>query len=102
MKSRTQGAYTAAFAALYSFYNSKEKRPKYQYLNNEVSTSVNELFADPEIDVEVQFVPPSQHRANIAKRAIRHAKNTIIAMIAAVDENLDHVYGLNASSHKQK
>ena len=89
MKSRTQGAYTAAFTALYSFYKSKGKRPKYQCLDNEVSTSVNELFADPDIDVEVQFVPPSQHRANIAERAIRHAKNTIIAMVAAVDENLD-------------
>ena len=52
-----------------------------------VSTSVNELFADPEIDVKVQFVPPSQHQTNIAERAIRHAKNIIIAMIAAVDEN---------------
>jgi hypothetical protein len=86
MKSRTQGAYTAAFTALYSFYKSKGKRPKYQCLDNEVSTSVN---ADPEIDVEVQFVPPNQHRANIAERAIRHAKNTIIAMIATVHENLD-------------
>jgi len=34
----------------------------------------------------VQFVPPNQHRANIAERAIRRTKNTIIA---AVDENLD-------------
>jgi hypothetical protein len=89
MKSRTQGAFTAAFTELYNFYKSKGKRPKYQCLDNEVSTSVNEVFADPEIDVQVQFVPPSQHRANIAERAIRHAKNTIIAMIAAVDENLD-------------
>ena len=70
MKSRTQGAYTAEFTALYSFYKSKRKHPKYQCLDNEVSTSVNKLFADPEIDVEVQFVPPNQHRANIAERAI--------------------------------
>jgi len=39
-------------------------------------------------DVEVQFLPANQHRANIAERAIRHAKNKIIA-IAAVDETLD-------------
>jgi len=30
VKSRTQGAYTAAFTVLYSFYKSKGKRPKYQ------------------------------------------------------------------------
>ena len=69
MKSRTQGAYTAAFTVLYRFYKSKGKRPKYQCLDNEVSTSVNELFADPELDVEVQCIPPNQYRANIAERA---------------------------------
>ena len=49
MISRTQDAYTAAFTALYSFYKSKGKRLKYQCLDNEVSTSVNELFADPKL-----------------------------------------------------
>jgi len=89
MKSMTQGAYTATFTALYSFYKSKSKRPKYQRLDNDVSTSVNELCADPELDVVMQFVHPNQHRANIFERAIRHAKNTIIAIIATFDENLD-------------
>ena len=54
-----------------------------------VSTSVSEVFIDPELNVEVQFMPPNLYRANIAERAIRHAKNTITSIIAAVDENLD-------------
>ena len=59
MKSSTQGAYTAALTALYNFLKSKGKHPKYQCLENKVSTSVNKLFADVEIDAEVQFVPPN-------------------------------------------
>jgi len=87
MKSRTHGAYEAAFTSLYTFYKSKGKRPKYQCLDNEVSTQVTELFKD--LTVEVQFVPPSMHRANVAERAIRHAKNTVIAMVSAVEEDMD-------------
>jgi len=88
MKSRRQVAYTAVFKALYTFYKSKGKRPKYQCLEDEVSTSVNELFADPELNVEVQLVPPNQYRVNITERVIRHTKNSIITMIAEVDDNL--------------
>ena len=37
----------------------------------------------------MQFVPPNQHHAYIAERAIQNAKNTIIAMIATLNKNLD-------------
>jgi hypothetical protein len=87
MKSKSGLAYEAAFTDLIAFYKSKGKLPKFQCLDNEVSEIVTELFKDN--DIKLQFVPPNMHRANVAERAIRHTKNTIIAMVSAVEPDLD-------------
>ena len=87
MKSKSGPAYEAAFTDLIAFYKRNGKVPKFQCLDNKISEVVTELFKDS--DIKLQFVPPNIHRANVAERAIRHAKNTIIAMVSAVEPDLD-------------
>jgi len=81
-RTKTKEAYTQQFKELYTFYASKGKKPKFQCLDNETSTMLLQFIANE--NIQIQLVPPHQHRANIAERIIRQAKNTIIAMVSAL------------------
>ena len=52
-------------------------------LNNECSSDLKRAFTNE--DITWQHVPPHQHRANAAERAIRTAKAHIKAVLASID-----------------
>ncbi len=59
--------------------------PKLQHLDNECSQELKDFLDEQEIDY--QLVPPSVHRHNSAKWAIRTFKNHFIAGLCGVDKD---------------
>ena len=84
MTARSKGEYARAFSATHTFFRKCGANPMTQRLDNETSK-----LALAELDkhvANVDLVPPGNHRANLAERAIRDAKNHIIAMRCGVDK----------------
>jgi hypothetical protein len=75
--------YLRVYQSTYDFYISKGKTTTTQRLDNETSFAL-ESFLRLE-QVEVQYAPPGIHRQNPSERAIRHAKNALIAMCVTTD-----------------
>jgi hypothetical protein len=81
MANRQKKEYLRVYQSTYDFYKSKGKTPTTQRLdNNETSFALLQLE-----QVEVQYAPPGIHRQNPSERAIRHAKNALIAMCVTTD-----------------
>lgn len=83
LRDRTAPEYRRAYKAMYAFYTNLSKTPTRQRLDNESSNILEEFLK--EVKVKIEFVPPANHRANPSERAIRHAKNGIIAMCHTAD-----------------
>ena len=62
-------------------------------IDNEVSATFHDLLAEEHLVLE--FVPPLMHRRNEAERAIRTAKNHIIATLT----NADPAFPMAAVEH---
>ena len=60
-------------------------RPKFHRLDNECSTEMQKFLSDSKQDY--QLVPPHDHRRNAAERAIRTAKNHLIAGWCSADHD---------------
>ena len=86
MPSRTARAYVAAFSAVVAHF-SKAAHPlsvlRYRYDNE--SSSELEAYLRKEAKGTIEHVPPQDHRANRAERAIRTFKNHLIATLAGTD-----------------
>ena len=82
MATRKSADYVQAFSHTLDWFSRLGHTPTLQRLDNETSAALEKLFRDRHIDV--QFVPPHNHRANRAERAIRDFKNHLIAMLATV------------------
>ena len=54
-------------------------------LDNECSTQFKDILKSN--DIEIELVPPHQHRRNAAERAIRTFKNHVLAGLATCDPN---------------
>ena len=85
MKDKTAASYVRAYKELYTHYRDLGFSPEFQRMDNETSEIVEEYFKS--ISVKIQYVPPDNHRANQAERAIRHWKNFFIATLSTVDPN---------------
>jgi hypothetical protein len=85
MRSRSKAEYVRAFKATLEFF--KEcggAQPRVQRLDNEKSDDLKQFFKS-EARVEVEYVAPGNHRANLAERAIRDFKNHLIAVLSTTD-----------------
>ncbi len=82
MPSRHATHYTAAVQRTIEFFRTLGHHPTYFRIDNETSRQLERMMATERIIIE--YVPPNNHRANKAERAIRSAKNHIIASLASV------------------
>jgi hypothetical protein len=83
MKSRHAAEYTRAYRQGIDFYASKGFKPKYERLDNETSKQLEEYCIQQ--GITIQYVPPGNHRANSAERAIRTFSNHFVATLATTD-----------------
>ena len=85
MRSRTKGEYVRAFKATFAFFRERGgKHPRLQRLDNEKSHELESFFKD-DAKVVVEYVTPGNHRSNLAERAMRDAKNHLIAVLSTTD-----------------
>jgi hypothetical protein len=83
MPSRSSQSYIEAFATTIKHFTILGQKPTYQRLDNETSSELEHMFISNNINF--QYVPPGNHRANKAERAIRDMKNHLIAMLATAN-----------------
>ena len=82
MTSRSSKSYVKAYTLVIFFYKNHGHPFSHLSLDNEKSADLTSLFTLHKLSV--QYVPPQQHRANPAERAIRTYKNHFIAILSAV------------------
>jgi hypothetical protein len=83
LKERKASEYLHAHNSVYAFYKSHGKLPTMQRLDNETSGLLKVFLM--EVKTKIEYVAPGIHRQNPSERAIRHAKNCIIAMCITAD-----------------
>ena len=79
--SRTKYAYRDSFLSVCSFFSARRLPIKQVIMDNEKSDLLDDLFVSK--NIEVEYVPPGDHRTNPAERAIRTGKNHLIASLAS-------------------
>lgn len=85
MRNREAPSYVAAHRKIREYYRERGLTPKILRLDNETSSLLKDYMASE--GVRMQYVPPSNHRANKAERAIRDVKNHFAATMATVNRN---------------
>ena len=85
MKNRTKEEILAAFQRSNSILVNAGFKPLLHRLDNECSNILKDHLHSENIDF--QLAPPGIHRRNAAERAIRTAKNHLIAAFCSVDPN---------------
>ena len=83
LKSRSASDFVSAYASGTNFFLSKGITPHYERLDNETSTQLT-TFCQSQ-GITIQYVPPHDHRANKAERAIRTWKNHFISILCTCD-----------------
>ena len=84
LNGRTASDYIAAYKSGTAFFLSKGITPSYERLDNETSSAL-ETYIKTTLNLKIQYVPPNDHRANKAERAIRTWKNHFIAILCTFD-----------------
>lgn len=85
-KTKSSADHINSYSSSLNFFKEKGNvRISIQRLDNETSQEL-EQFLHSHVDV-VQYVPPHQHRANKAERAIRDVKNHLIACLCTTDRD---------------
>ena len=82
MINRSSKSYVKAYSAVITFFSNCGHPFTHLSLDNEKSADLTALFKTHKLSI--QYVPPQQHRANPAERAIRTYKNHFIAILSAV------------------
>lgn len=85
LKSRKQADFVAAYSAGTDFFAAHGIIPSYERIDNETSNLLERYCANHQPPIQLQYVPPNDHRANKAERAIRTWKNHFIAMLCTCD-----------------
>jgi hypothetical protein len=83
MKSRNAAQYVEALETTLNHYKDLGHTVKLQRLDNETSQQVQRMLRQR--NISIQYVPPNNHRANRAERAIRDVKNHLISMLATAN-----------------
>lgn len=84
MPNRSGKSLSKAYKEIHALLTSRGFRPKYQLLDNEISSTFKDFLK--EVGVEYQLTPAGSHRRNRAERAIRTWKNHFIAILCSTDE----------------
>ena len=82
MINRSSKSYVKAYTTVITFFSTCGHPFTHLSLDNEKSADLTALFKTHKLSI--QYVPPQQHRANPAERAIRTYKNHFIAILSAV------------------
>ena len=86
MANRKSASYARAFEATYAFFHSAHgSTPTLQRLDNETSGELEATLR--KLHTTVTYVPPGSHRRNKAERALRHAKNHIVATLCGAHKD---------------
>jgi hypothetical protein len=83
MKSRKSADFVDAYRRGTEFFKARGMHPEYERLDNESSVLLTD-YCKLE-NIYIQYVPPGNHRANAAERAIRTWKNHFIAIMCGLD-----------------
>jgi len=84
LKSRKAEEFVKVYAEVIEFFKKVAgRKPALQVLDNETSGLLEAFFKDS--DLPYQYVPPDNHRSNRAERAIRSAKDHLIAGLATTN-----------------
>jgi len=80
---RSASEYLTAFKSTVTFFRDLGHTIDYQRLDNETSGILTRYLK--EAGISPQYVPPNNHRANRAERAIRDVKNHLLSTLATTD-----------------
>jgi hypothetical protein len=84
MPTRTNAAMITAFKEVIPVLRTRRYRPALNLMDNKCSTAVEQYICSEKINI--QLVPPHNHRANASERAITTFKEHFIAALATVDQ----------------
>lgn len=82
MINRSKEEHMRAFAIAHAFFNARGFPSVLHVMDNESAADTRQFLAESQI--QTQLVPPSNHRANKAERAIRTFKNHFIAALSGL------------------
>ena len=85
MPSRTDASFIAAFTDVFATLRARNYMPHLNVMDNECSKAVERHIRSEKLDI--QLVPPHNHRVNAAERAIATFKEHFVAALATVDMN---------------
>jgi hypothetical protein len=85
MKNREASSSVKAHQILRDFFSSHGSSPTIVRIDNESSNLVKQFLQQH--NLQIQFVPPHNHRANKAERTIRDFKNHFIGTFASTHSN---------------
>ena len=85
LKNRTAAKITKAWQKINNRFKKAGTKPLNWIMDNECSNDLKNSFIKE--NVSWQLVPPHQHRANLAERAIQAFKHHFKACLASVDPN---------------
>lgn len=83
MSSRDKHQYVKAIDTALEFYTNHNCNPQFIRMDNETSNDMDEYMRDN--GITPQYVPPNNHRANKAERAIRDLKDCLIGMLCSTN-----------------
>ena len=93
MPSKNDGAMIDAFTDILASLAKRDYHPTLNVMDNECSKAVEAHIRKNNMDVHL--VPPHNHRANAAERAIATFKEHFIAGLATVDKTVRCNFGTN-------
>ena len=85
MQNHSAESMQKAFQDIITHLDNKGCKPRLNIMDNECSKIVEQYVTSQNIDI--QLVPPANHRVNAAKRAITTFKEHFIAALATIDIN---------------
>jgi hypothetical protein len=83
MPSHTNSSFIAAFSKVFAILRVCNYQPALNVIDNECSKAVEKHIRANKIDI--QLVPPHNHRVNTTERAIAMFKEHFVAALATVD-----------------
>jgi hypothetical protein len=83
MPSRTDASFIAAFTEVFNILQVRDYQPALNVMDNKCSKAVGKHTQSNKM--EIQLVPPHNHRANATKRAIGTFKKHFVAALATAD-----------------
>jgi len=86
MRSKAAAEYVRAFRATLKFFQARDARPRVQRLDNKTSKELKHFFHH-NAKVDVEYLPPKNHRSNKTERAIRDGKNHLIATLCTTESS---------------